>query len=161
MTGSCGNGKIIIWHCSQERALHYHMHVKNFSPSVFVEAPLHWKRPPSTKHQLSLQRQSLLHHSTAPSLHFSKEMPVCQTQLQDSVYSITVSRSDERTVVRLHKLTSYYALRGRAASSLISLHCTQKKSRQGCQMVWLGNNTPFVRKQFVLRELWSVSRCDA
>lgn len=67
----------------------------------------------------------------------------------------------ERTVVRLHKLTSYNALRGRAASSLISLHCTQKKSQQGCQMVWLGNNTPFVRKQFILRELWSVSRCDA
>lgn len=61
-------------------------------------------------------------------------------------------------VMGLHKLDSCYSLR--AASSHISHQCTQKTSQQGCQMVWLGNNTPFVRKQCVLRRLWSVPRYD-
>lgn len=63
-----------------------------------------------------------------------------------------------RTLLRLHKLDSCYSLR--AASSHISHQCTQKTSQQGCQVVWLGNNTPFVRKQCVLRQLWSAPRYD-
>lgn len=55
--------------------------------------------------------------------------------------------------MRLYKFTSYYPLRGEATSSLTSRHCTQKKSQHDCHMVWLRNNMPLVRKQFIYREL--------
>lgn len=160
-TGSCGSGKLLSGIAHKKEPCTTTCMWRIFPLQCVL-------KPPYT--EKGLQARNISYHcSVSPFfttvqhlLYISARK--CQCVRHSCKIVSTASLSPEvmeRTVVRLHKLTSYYALRGRAASSLISLHCTQKKSQQGCQMVWLGNNTPFVRKQFVLRELWLVSRCDA
>lgn len=90
--GDCGNEKILL-SCTVHKKGHCITTVLwSFGFfSVCVQAPLQRKQPLSMKYELSLQCQCLLQSSTTPSLHFWKELPVCQTQLQDGVRGIIVS----------------------------------------------------------------------
>lgn len=151
---------IIIQHSSQERTLHYHSLLKYFFffqcvfKSPYTGNGL-WARNVSYHFNVSAFSTAAQHSS----LHFCKELPVCQTQLQEGVRGITVSpRWWGGQFCGYTSLTP--ATLWEQLLPMLYPQCTQKTPQQSCQMVWLGNNTPFVRKQWVLRRLWSVPRYD-
>lgn len=91
--------------------------------SVCVQVPLHRKWPLSTKRQLSLQCQCLLHSSATLFLTFLQGIAsVSDTAARGCQGHHCLPQVMGRTVLWLHKLDSRYSLRAASSHVISSVH---------------------------------------